>query len=550
MITRPHLLSTVGVFALALGRPASASDDVPLRNWSPASFPNAGGHLSALADAGPPTVFVPMQPCRMVDTRPGSGFGGAYGPPALAASGSRDFPVVTSGCTGIPSSAKAVSFNFTVTGTAGPGDIRVFPTGGAAPLVSTLNYVAGQTVANAAVVALGGGSISVQADVSGAHLIVDLNGYFTGGDSANANLNPDTRLTLVGDVGDLVGVLSVANVRAHDRGKAGLFRTDSDYVDSAGPHYGNTAVHGYSMAFSGMTNTVYGSNYALNAGNAGVWGRIGSGSANAGGFWPSRFSAIFGVRGSADATQLAGPVAYGVVGEGTGAGVVGARVATDGTIQSSGVLGHTGTSGVHSFNNITAVGAKSFVEPHPTDPTKIIKYVSLEGPEAGTYFRGRGRFVGGRARIEMPEDFRMVTAPEGLTVQITPVGRPTAVGVVRADLDGVEVEATHDVEFFYTVNGVRRAFRDWQPIQTDPEFAPKTPGDRLESTFTDELRQRLVSNGTYNPDGSVNTETARRLGWSREWAERTRRMRELAAMPKLDGSAGDPGPNAFAESPR
>ena len=39
-------------------------------------------------------------------------------------------------------------------------------------------------------------------------------------------------------------------------------------------------------------------------------------------------------------------------------------------------------------------GAKYFVEPHPTDPTKMIKYVSLEGPESGTYFRGRASSSG------------------------------------------------------------------------------------------------------------------------------------------------------------
>jgi hypothetical protein len=32
----------------------------------------------------------------------------------------------------------------------------------------------------------------------------------------------------------------------------------------------------------------------------------------------------------------------------------------------------------------------------------------------------------------------------------------------------------------------------------------------------------LIQNGTYKPDGTVNMETARRLGWDKEWEERER----------------------------
>ena len=49
----------------------------------------------------------------------------------------------------------------------------------AQPTVSTLNYVAGQTVANAAVVPLGtAGGVTVIAGVSGTDLIIDTNGYY------------------------------------------------------------------------------------------------------------------------------------------------------------------------------------------------------------------------------------------------------------------------------------------------------------------------------------------------------------------------------------
>jgi hypothetical protein len=120
--------------------------------------------------------FVGVTPCRMVDTR-GNGFAGAYGPPLLTAGVSRNF-TLTGQC-GIPGNAEAVSLNVTVTNTQGPGHIVIFPQGGAEPTVSTLNYVAGQTIANAAIVPLGaGGGITVIAGVSGTDLIVDTNGYY------------------------------------------------------------------------------------------------------------------------------------------------------------------------------------------------------------------------------------------------------------------------------------------------------------------------------------------------------------------------------------
>jgi hypothetical protein len=122
-----------------------------------------------------PLTFVGIAPCRIVDTR-GNGFVGAYGPPALTAGVPRSF-TLTGQC-GIPGDAGAVSLNVTVTNTLGPGHIVIFPQGGAQPTVSTLNYVAGQTVANAAIVPLGAGGITVVAGVSGTDLIIDTNGYY------------------------------------------------------------------------------------------------------------------------------------------------------------------------------------------------------------------------------------------------------------------------------------------------------------------------------------------------------------------------------------
>src|SRR4029079_9864881 len=74
-------------------------------------------------------------------------------------------------------------------------------------------------------------------------------------------------------------------------------------------------------------------------------------------------------------------------------------------VTTSGILGYTGNSGVHTFQDITKVGSAAFVEPHPNDASKQIMYASLEGREVGTYFRGKAKFERGIATIEVPEDF-------------------------------------------------------------------------------------------------------------------------------------------------
>jgi len=38
--------------------------------------------------------------------------------------------------------------------------------------------------------------------------------------------------------------------------------------------------------------------------------------------------------------------------------------------------------------------------------------------------------------------------------------------------------------------------------------------------LSEEERGRLIANGTYNVDGTVNKQTAERLGWAKAWADR------------------------------
>ena len=187
-----------------------------------------------------------------------------------------------------------------------------------------------------------------------------------------------------------------------------------------------------------------------------------------------------------------------------------------GTVEAGGVLGYTGTSGVHSFHDITASGTKSFVEPHPTDPALEIAFVSLEGNEAGTYFRGKGRFQNGLARIAVPEEFRLVTESEGLGIQITPIGEMATVAVQRIDLEGIVVKGSRNVEFFYTVNGVRKGRSAFRAIRKNVYFRPASRSDKM-LDWDAAVRETLVRNGTLTPEGTPNLDTAEKLGWTEEW---------------------------------
>jgi len=135
------------------------------------------GWKPPVAVATGPTDFYTLTPCRLLDTRLAAG---PYGGPAVPAAGER--VVTAAGRCGIPSSAKAVSFNVTAVTPPAAGHLRFFPGDGAAPDTSTLNFGVGQTRANNAIVMMassGSGTLAVRnASTAGVHLVIDVNGYF------------------------------------------------------------------------------------------------------------------------------------------------------------------------------------------------------------------------------------------------------------------------------------------------------------------------------------------------------------------------------------
>jgi hypothetical protein len=128
------------------------------------------------ATPSPASRLYTVAPCRVADTRLTPN--GPYAGPALAAGATRTFDFA--GRCGIPASARSVSLNLTVAGPTSAGNCALFPAGGAAS-TAAINYSAGQTRGNNAIIQAGpSAGIAVRCNqASGTtHAILDVNGYF------------------------------------------------------------------------------------------------------------------------------------------------------------------------------------------------------------------------------------------------------------------------------------------------------------------------------------------------------------------------------------
>jgi hypothetical protein len=116
-----------------------------------------------------------VAPCRVIDTRNPDG---PWGGPALVGGSARTFAIANQ-C-GIPADATVVSVNVTITNPSAAGHLTFYPTGAPPPLASTINFRAGQTRANNAILPLSSaGNLDVSCGGSGTvDLIFDVYGYF------------------------------------------------------------------------------------------------------------------------------------------------------------------------------------------------------------------------------------------------------------------------------------------------------------------------------------------------------------------------------------
>jgi hypothetical protein len=151
--------------------------------------PTPGGVVSpdAFGDADRELIYVPVTPCRILDTRVAGG--------AIAANTTRGFDITAvsnysfqggdaSNCGGVGAAGSfaAAVINFTVVTPNTAGFITAFPFGGTQPLAATVNYNAGDIRGNLAVVKLDQGASANELSVysfAQTHLVGDIVGYFT-----------------------------------------------------------------------------------------------------------------------------------------------------------------------------------------------------------------------------------------------------------------------------------------------------------------------------------------------------------------------------------
>lgn len=154
----PPLSGNVTYFWRVVARNAGGSTTSPV--WS----------FTTAASSG--LRFVPVAPCRLVDTRETQ---------ILEAGSTRSFALAAHPCVA-PAVPAAYSLNISVVPEASLAYLTVWPAGQPQPLAATLNSLDGRIKANAAIVPAGAdGAINVFA-TDRTHVIVDINGYFAGSD--------------------------------------------------------------------------------------------------------------------------------------------------------------------------------------------------------------------------------------------------------------------------------------------------------------------------------------------------------------------------------
>jgi len=150
------------------------------------------GHVTASVAA----TYVPLSPSRITDTRTGSGYPNAGD--TLGAGGS--ISVQVTGVGGVPTTGvTAVVVNVTVVGPSASSYVTLFPEGTTQPVVSNLDFTAGETLANLATVPLGSqGGLTVYNYVGTVNVVVDVEGYYTSTPQTSGLYNPVSPFRVLG----------------------------------------------------------------------------------------------------------------------------------------------------------------------------------------------------------------------------------------------------------------------------------------------------------------------------------------------------------------
>jgi hypothetical protein len=158
---------------------------VPVGAGGMIDFFNANGNVNLITDIsgyfapGAGSSFTPTGPCRVFDTRVGTGTCTSAPHVTVAPIGqAKMLSVKVTGVNGVPATATAVVLNLTAVGATGTTFITAWPDGSSRPLTSNLNVNSNKAIPNMAVVPVGtGGKIDFFNALGSVNLIVDISGY-------------------------------------------------------------------------------------------------------------------------------------------------------------------------------------------------------------------------------------------------------------------------------------------------------------------------------------------------------------------------------------
>jgi hypothetical protein len=226
--------------------------------------------LGLAVDAQTLTGFIPVTPCRMIDTRKntGQGYPPPYGTPSFATGERRIFTVDGAIAAGnscdsvIPAGVAGLAVNITAANPAGPGDIREAPGNVPSPTpltTSILNFSA-VNIANASAIPVSGDQITLGMGGAGTNVLMDVYGYFQG--PVLSSVATDATLSGNGTSGTPLGIAAsgVGNAQlaplavTFDKVGSGAAAVGQALTSDGAGNAGWSTVAGFALPYSGVTS--------------------------------------------------------------------------------------------------------------------------------------------------------------------------------------------------------------------------------------------------------------------------------------------------------
>tara|TARA_Y100000766_G_C18868469_1_gene587035 strand:+ start:822 stop:1568 length:747 start_codon:yes stop_codon:yes gene_type:complete len=151
--------------------------------------------------------------------------------------------------------------------------------------------------------------------------------------------------------------------------------------------------------------------------------------------------------------------------------VDGHQTINNGNLHTSNLLACTGQACAWSGSSINVQGWKGFDIKHPTKDNYRLRYVCLEGPEGGVYYRGK---VINKNVIQLPDYWKDLVDHTTITVSLTPIGAHQDLIVKRVEPTQIHLQSKGGIPIhaFFHVFGARA---DGEALT--PEYYGQTPED-------------------------------------------------------------------------